>query len=113
MDLASLQNEIREKCLPPLVDGWSNEDFFKLLKMYEDKCSLETLATHFEKIRGQISGLLHRARAKGLVSSVRPRQTPTPAVPKEPKLITTVVPFNVATLVKRIMSPKPVLKRRI
>lgn len=70
MDLTSVDHETK-KDLPQLVSGWSNEDYFLLLKMYTDNCAPTTIAVHFNKTRGQIAGLLHRAKQNGLIEGKR------------------------------------------
>lgn len=111
MDLASLSNEIKQN-LTQLVTGWSNEDFLLLLKMYNDGCAPSTIATHFNKTRGQIAGLVWRAQQKGLIESKRfplkiepVKPKPDPAI-KENKLLT-------AQLIKKLIVQKVKKKRRV
>lgn len=70
MDLASLQIELARQGAPQLVAGWTNEEFLNLLEMYTQKCTLDAMMKHFGRSRGQILGLLFRARAKGLIEKV-------------------------------------------
>lgn len=70
MDLASARSELLAHGAIQLVAGWSNEEFFKLLEMYSNKCTLAAMATHFGRTKGQISGLLFRARQNGLIQQV-------------------------------------------
>lgn len=115
MDLASLSNEVRHEELPQLVQGWANEDFFKLLEMYKNKCTLQTMVVHFKSTRGKISGLLHRARANGLVEQAHRGQIAQPkSVAKEVKPACEKVDpasVKVAKLVQRLAKQKS--KRRV
>lgn len=91
MDHQSLSNSSRLTAIKPLLNGWEDDKLAELLKMYTDKCSLETMAAHFQRTRGSISGAIYRARKKGLVNSVRftvekaaPASAPKPKPPVNP-----------------------------
>jgi GcrA cell cycle regulator len=104
MDLASLRSELTAPGIPPLVKGWSNEEFFKLLEMYGNKCTLATMVAHFQRTRGQVSGVLHRARAKGFIEQINPSKLPNmpqQAKPEKPKVDPVTV--RESELVKRLM----------
>lgn len=108
MDLAS--HSSRLSIVKPLITGWEGDKLAELLKMYTDKCSLETMAAHFQRTRGSISGAIWRARQKGLVTSVRLSvERPAPKPVQKPK-----PPVNPGTiaLAQRLTVPK-VKKQRV
>lgn len=104
MDQASLSVEHPAAIRPPLMSGWSNEDFELLLKMYSDKVPLVSLAAHFKKTRGQISGVIFRARERGLVGAVRVNVVKPPPPPKAPKA---TVNFSTVRLAAKLAVPVP------
>ncbi len=112
MDPALLRAELIQKGVPQLVAGWENTEFFKLLTMYEQKCSLLTLAVHFGKTRGQIAGLLHRAAQKGLVNRLFLRHMPLPEKVLAAQRKITLADHHTQKLATRIRAVKP-KKRRV
>lgn len=106
MDLASLRGKGRI----PFAAQWTDETFKLLLELYSQKASYETLAVHFGKTRGQISGMIDRAAKKGLVKrhNIRQNQHTSPLLVK-PR--SQVLACNEATVVKRVITAKK--KRRV
>lgn len=111
MDLASLQAEIKLG-MPPLITGWTNEDFVKLLQMYEANCAPSTLAVHFKKTRGQIAGVLWRAQQKGLIEPKRKFLKPRVAKPK-PDPAVTLNKIMTAQLIRKLIVKKVRKTRRV
>lgn len=88
MDQISLSSSHLSLIRTQLLKGWEDEQLAELLKMYTARCSLETMAAHFQRTRGSISGAIFRARQKGLVDRVRAvavgKPAPAPVLPKPP-----------------------------